>query len=352
MKPLPFCDKIISRREIPKGGICLNINDVAREAGVSKTTVSRVLLGSDKVKPDTREKVQEVIRRLNYTPNTSAQMLAKKRNRVLGVIGTLPISDPFYAYMHERIAQECEQRGYGTLYVTCGERPGNGCEKAIALLYGKVDGYIVTGWDHITEENIEQITGMGMPVALFKTGYIREGAFTVDIDNVKSGRTAARYLFEKGYRRIGYVHGGDERSIFLEGQERYRGFRNEMDRLGVPVVAEFNGGRNYQIAMGLADQIARSGIDALFCETDIMAYGVLAGLLEGGVKVPEQIAVLGFDDIKFRNFETQIHLSTVSQPLEQIAACMVSALVDRIEYGTPYSTIRMFETKIVEGRTT
>lgn len=329
----------------------MNINDVAREAGVSKTTVSRVLLGGNKVKPDTKEKVLETIRRLNYRPNTSAQMLAKKHNRVLGVISTLPISDPFYAYMHDQIAQECEKRNYGTLYVTRGKNE-NGCENEIALLYGKVDGYIITGNHHITSENIELITGMNMPVALFKTGFVKEGAITVDIDNVKSGELAAKYFFEKGYRKIGYLHGGTEDSVFSEGRERYKGFMQEMDRLGIPLMAQFYGGESYRVAGTLAGQIYDSGIDALFCETDIMAYGVISALLENNIKVPEQIAVLGFDDIKFRNFETMIHLSTVSQPVDKMAVRMVGALIDRIENGIDYEKIRLFETKIVEGRTT
>lgn len=329
----------------------MNINDVAREAGVSKTTVSRVLLGGNKVKPDTKEKVLETIRRLNYRPNTSAQMLAKKRNRVLGVISTLPISDPFYAYMHDQIAQECEKRNYSTLYVTCGKN-GNGCENEIALLYGKVDGYIITGNSHITSENIDLITGMNMPVALFKTGYVKEGAITVDIDNVRSGEIAAQYFYEKGYRKIGYLHGGTEDSVFSEGRERYKGFMQEMDKLGLALMAEFYGGESYRVAGALAGQIYDSGIDALFCETDIMAYGVISALLENNIKVPEQIAVLGFDDIKFRNFETMIHLSTVSQPVDKMAVCMVGALIDRIENGIDYEKIKLFETKIVEGRTT
>lgn len=329
----------------------MNINDVAREAGVSKTTVSRVLLGGNKVKPDTKEKVLETIRRLNYRPNTSAQMLAKKHNRVLGVISTLPISDPFYAYMHDQIAQECKKRNYGTLYVASGENE-NGCENEIALLYGKVDGYIITGNHHITSENIDLIIGLNMPVALFKTGYVKEGAITVDIDNVKSGEIAAKYFFEKGYRKIGYLHGGTEDSVFSEGWERYKGFMQEMDRHELPLMAQFYGGESYQVAGALAGQIYDSGVDALFCETDIMAYGVISALFENDIKVPEQIAVLGFDDIKFKNFETMIHLSTVSQPVDKMAARMVSALIDRIENGIDYEKIRLFETKIVEGRTT
>lgn len=330
----------------------MNINDVAKEAGVSKTTVSRVLLGGDKVKPDTREKVLEVIKRLNYTPNTSAQMLAKKSNKVIGVISTLPITDPFYAYMNDRIASECEKHNYGTLYVVCGQNSGKSCEKEIALLYGKVDGYIVVGNEHIIPENIDHLTRIGMPVALFKTGFIQEGAIAVDIDNEKSGELAASYLHRKGYRKIGYLHGDNDKNEFLEGQERYKGFVKEMKRLNLTLAGEFRADRTYKIAYKLAEKIQNSGIDALFCETDIMAYGVVSALLERNVKIPEQIAVLGFDDIKFRNFETHIHLSTVAQPVERMAACIVGALVNRIENDVPYGKVQLFDTKIVEGRTT
>ncbi len=330
----------------------MNINDVAKAAGVSKTTVSRVLLGGEKVKPDTREKVLDAIRKLNYTPNTSAQMLAKKSSRVFGVIGTQPFSDPFYAHVHEQIAMDCERRNYRMLYVTCGKQTGCGCEKEIALLYGKVDGYIITGCDYITKENVEQLTGMHMPVALFKSGFVQEGALTVDIDNVKSGSSAARYLIEKGYRKIGYLHGDDAESVFLEGQERYKGFTQEMKENGLLLACEFYGRRNYQISLDLAESIAVSGIDALFCETDLMAYGVASGLLSLGVKIPEQIAVLGFDDIRFRNFRTQIQLSTISQPIEKMTAYAVNALADQIELGVPCQTMRIFDTSIVEGLTT
>lgn len=318
---------------------------------MSKTTVSRVLMGGDKVKPDTRERVLEVIRKLNYTPNTSAQMLAKKSNKVLGVITTLPISDPFYAYMNERIAVECEKYNYGTIFVVCRNSSGKSCEREIAMLYGKVDGYILVGNEHVSRENIDQLTGNGMPVALFKTGFSRDGALMVDIDNVKSGAMAAKYLYRKGYRRIGYLH-GDNKSEFQEGEERFSGFKQEMERLSMDIAAEFYGDRNYRTASGLVEKIINSGVDAMFCETDIMAYAVVSALLNRNVKVPQEIAVLGFDDIKFRNFETHVHLSTVAQPIDRMAACIVAALVNRIEKEVPYGRVQLFETKIVEGRTT
>ena len=327
----------------------MNINDVAREAGVSKTTVSRVLLNSDKVKAETKEKVLEVIKRLNYTPNTSAQILAGKSNKTIGVICGLPISDPFYGYMNDLIADECEKYNYGTIYVVCRDN-NSGCDKEIAMLYGKVDAYVLLGMDNIKFANIEKLTKIGMPVALFKTEMIKEGAVTVDIDNLKSGELAMRCLYEKGYRKIGYMR-GDNKGDFREGNERYKGFMQEMKRLGLTLEKEFCGYRSYKTAYNLADDVIKAGIDALFCDTDIMAYGVVSALMEKKVKIPEQVAVLGFDDIKFHNFETQIHLSTVAQPMEQMAAYIVGVLVNRIENEIPYEKIKLFDTKIVGGMT-
>jgi DNA-binding LacI/PurR family transcriptional regulator len=335
----------------------LNINDVAREAKVSKTTVSRVLLGSDKVKTETREKVLEVIRKLNYTPNTSAQMLAKKSNKVIGVINTLPISDPFFAYMNDRIAYECEKYGYGTLYVVCGSKSLEGCDREIGLLYGKVDAYILTGNNRqgVRQENVAKLVSIGMPVALFKTGITQDGAITVDIDNRKSGELGADFLYQKGYRRIGYLHGdGAENGIrdFKEGQERYLGFQQKLQTYGLPLEREFYGNRSYKTAGSLADKILDAGIDALFCDTDMMAYGIISAFMEKGVKVPDRIAVLGFDDVKFTNYEPLIRLSTVAQPIDRMAACIVGALVNRIENQVPYGKVQLFDAKIVEGRTT
>lgn len=328
----------------------MNINDVAREAGLSKTTVSRVLLNSNKVKPATKEKVLAVIKRMNYTPNTSAQMLAKKRNSVIGVISGMSICDPFYGYMGDCIAKECQQYGYGALYAVCQDSK-MGYDKEISMLYGKVDAYVLLGAYDIGEESIDKLTSMGMPVAIFKPGLSLEGAITVDIDNVKSGELAAQYLYKKGYRKLGYLH-GSMKNDFSEGLERYRGFMKKAEALGLKLEKDFYGDRSYKAAFALADKIIGSGVDALFCETDIMAYAVVDALKEKGVKIPGDIAILGFDDIKFKNYESNTHLSTIAQPMERMAACIVAALVNRIEHDVPYGKEQLFETAIVEGKTT
>lgn len=330
----------------------LNINDVAREAGVSKTTVSRVLLGGNKVKPETREKVLEVMKRLNYTPNTSAQMLAKKRNKVIGVIDTLPINDPFFGYMNDVIASECEKYGFRTLYAVGPWRNGTSCEREIAMLYGKVDGYVILGNGCVQKSDVEKLVQLGMPVALFKTGFTCDGALAVDINSVKGGEMAAEYFLKMGYKKIGYVHGGVTQNEFKEGWDRYEGFRDFLQKSGVPLKNEFYGDRTYTMAMTLVEEIIESGVEALFCETDLMAHGIVSALIERQIRIPEQIAVLGFDGIKFRNYGLFIVLSTFEQPLEQMASCIVSSLVNRIENEVPYGKIQLFDAKFVKGRTT
>lgn len=328
----------------------MNINDVAKAAGVSKTTVSRVLVGSKSVKPETRQKVLETIEELGYTPNTSAQILAGKRNRVIGVINGSTVSDPFYGYMNDRIALECEKHNYGTIY-TVTPKSEVGCSREISLLYGKVDAYIIVGNEQVRKENVEKILQMNMPVALFKTDLVVDGALTVDSNNIQGGYLAAEYLMERGYKKIGYMH-GNKNDFFKEGAERYEGFVDALTRQSRSLSAEFKGDRSFLSAYRIADEVLQQHLDALFCETDIMAYGITQALLERGVSVPEKIAVLGFDNFKFNNYETQIRLSTVAQPVDKIAEHIVNALILKIEENIEFESPISFSTRIIERKTT
>lgn len=328
----------------------LNIIDVAKVAGVSKTTVSRVLAGSKEVKPETRQKVLETIKELGYTPNTSAQILAGKRNRVIGVISTLPVSDPFYGYMNELIASECEKRNYGTIYTVVPKKE-IGCSKEVSLLYGKVDAYIIVGNEHVRREDVERILQMKMPVALFKTDLMFDGALTVDSNNVQGGSIAAEYLLSRGYKKIGYLH-GNKNDYFKEGAERYKGFVEALEKQNCSITAEFQGDRSFLSAYELADEVLAQGLNALFCETDIMAHGITQAFLEKGISVPETLAVLGFDNFKFRNYETQIRLSTVAQPIEKMAEYIVNSLILKIEEDIDFKSPIFFDTRIIERKTT
>ncbi|MDO4283763.1 MAG: LacI family DNA-binding transcriptional regulator [Eubacteriales bacterium] len=327
----------------------MNIIDVAREAGVSKTTVSRVLTNSKLVKPETKEKVLETIERLGFVPNTSAQKLAGNRNYVIGVINGVSINDPFYGYMDDRIAQECQKYGYGVIFTVVPEDAA-GCDKEISMLYGKVDAYIILGDNQVLEKDAEKAVRMKVPIALFKTNIVKKGALSVDVDNEQGGYMAAQYLLSKGYKRIGYMH-GSKSGDFREGNERCTGFLRGMQEVNQEIAANFYGTRAYSEAYQMTDEVIRSEIDALFCETDLMAYAVMQGLNEKRIPVPEKIAVLGFDNTKFTNYEVQTRLSTIGQPLEEMAAYIVESLINKIEKDLPYEKSRFFQTRIIVGET-
>ncbi|HJC57056.1 MAG TPA: LacI family transcriptional regulator [Candidatus Eisenbergiella intestinipullorum] len=328
----------------------MNIIDVAKAAGVSKTTVSRVLTNSKLVKPETREKVLATIEKMGFIPNTSAQKLAGNRNYVIGIINSESINDPFYGYVEDQIAQACRKRGYGVIY-TVTQNEKSGCEKEISMLYGKVDAFIILGNQGILKKDVEKVVRMQMPIALFKTDIEKEGAMSVDVDNEHGGYMAARYLLGKGYQKIGYMHGSRTRD-FREGNQREAGFVKAMKEAGTEIAAHFYGTRGYSVAYYSTEEVISSGIDALFCETDMMAYGILQGMKEKEISIPDTIAVLGFDNAKFTNYETQIKLSTIGQPLEKMAAYMVEGLIDMLEYGQKYQRLTLFETDLIEGETT
>lgn len=326
----------------------MNIIDVAKEAGVSKSTVSRVLANSNLVKPDTKEKVLSAIERLGFVPNTSAQRLAGKRNGVIGVINSETISDPFYAYFNQCLMKSFQKYDYDVIYAVA-KNASIGCDKEISMLYGKVDAYIVVG-NCVLQKNVEKIVQMNMPVALFQTRVVSDGAMALQVDNEQGGYLAASELLTRGYQKIGYLRGSSDGS-FWEGEERLCGFKKCMDAAGRRIEKEFCGDRDYGKAYRLTKQIIQAGIDALFCETDLMAYGVLQGLYEAKVAVPSQLAVLGFDNTKFVNYESQVHLSTIGQPLDSMAEYTAKAIVDKIEKNQDYAKLKKFKAVLIEKET-
>ena len=332
----------------------MNIVDVAQAAGVSKTTVSRVLSNSKQVKESTKQQVRRVIEELGYTPNTSAQTLAGAKNYVIGIINDIQISDPFYGYIDDLLAEECNKRGYGVVYAVA-QSAENGCGKEIAMLYGKVDGFIFTGDDsdheHSYKEDICKLTQLGIPVALLKTGIQMDHSLSVDVDNKFGGFQAANFILDRKYKRIGYMHGGIDGS-FHEGTEREKGFIKAIKQRNSSIFRDYYCNRLYMTAYDNAKDIVESGIDVLFCETDLMAYGAIQGILDLGYSIPKDIAILGYDNFKFRNYQTKIELSTIAQPLEAMASYIVGELIGKIKESQSFENeIKLFDTYVVEGKT-
>lgn len=325
-----------------------NIDDIAKKAGVSRSTVSRVLLGGNKVKLSTKEHVLQVIEEMNYTPNTAARALAGRKTQNIGIVSSYTFNDPFYSIIGEEIYNTCEKHGYSTLFLI--HRADEiGHKDPIDVLNGKVDGFIYMGDHSVTKEQLKKLTKMGLPTAVFKTGEWIEGITMVDSDNVDGARKGIEYLIGLGHNRIAVLSGKDE---YYENKERILGYRKALKEYNIPFdpTLVFQGGFSYNIAMGLAKQIIDSQATAVFCFNDVMAHGFIRGAKAYGYRVPEDITVLGYDDITFSNYDSYISLSTVKQPIKEMGQCLAETLIRQIEQGES-SEVKIFQTKISEKET-
>lgn len=326
-----------------------SIFDVAKKAGVSKTTVSRVLLGSDKVKPSTKEKVLQVIEEMNYSPNTAARTLASKRSMNIGVISCYTFNDPFYSIVSEEIYYACEKRGYSALFVV--NRPDEaGHKDPIDILNGKVDGFIYLGEGSVSRRQLEKLIKMGIPAATFKTGIHVDGIIETDIDNVNAAYEGTNYLIGLGHRKIAVLAGNMNN---YETKDRLEGYKKALKEHDIQFDSAliFCGGFSYDKGLELAKVIIDTKATAVFCFNDVMAHGFARGAKDAHFRIPEDISVLGYDDIIFRNYGPYIKLSTVKQPVREMGRYLAETMMAEIE-GENGEFRKIFPAKISEKETT
>ncbi|MCD8510224.1 MAG: substrate-binding domain-containing protein [Bacillus sp. (in: Bacteria)] len=303
------------------------IRDVARLAGVSMSTVSRVMNAPDAVRPDKREKVEKVIKELGYHPNALARGLIFKRTQTIGVL----IPDVSNMYVAEVIrGMEDATHGLGSNLIICNtDRDKKRMVKYLKVLKEKqVDGIIFTS-DAVTEEYFELFDRLHLPVVLASSEALDYEIPSVKVDDYQAAYDGTCYLLEKGHRRIGMISGSLDDPI--AGMPRLNGFKDALrDRVGAEVdeAAELEYG-SYRFEDGYDAMKALYGknkeLTALFVASDEMALGAISYLHEIGLKVPEDISVLGFDNTKISKMSYP-KLSTVGQPMYDIGKTAVEKL--------------------------
>lgn len=325
-----------------------NINDVAKFAGVSRSTVSRVIRKDPNVNIKTRQLVLDAIRELNYAPNTSARALAGRKTKTIGIISGFSLNDPFYSIMVERICYRSYQRDYNTL-ISVNLENESSAQRQIDMMWGKVDAYIFIGSLSICKEDIKRLLENNIVVATFKTGEQLEGVINVDIDNQISGYKAINYLLHKGYDKIAYLYGRLDNG---ETQLRMKGYMEALKEANITFDESFcfEGKFNYKSAYDITEQIMKKSPTAIFCENDVMAHGVMRRLKELNCKIPEDVAVMGFDGIQFNNYESLVKLTTVQQPLEKMAEYLVDIVIKSLNREQVCNS-KIFDTEILERET-
>jgi len=319
---------------------------VAAEAGVSRSTVSRVVNASPKVSPDAVQAVQAAIARLGYTPNRAARSLANRRAMAIALVvpedTTRFFGDPYFAAVVRGISRVLDASDYVlNLHLA---NPGPSQKTVDYLLGGSVDGAIVVS-HHSSDSFLEKL-GDSIPVVF--GGHplgsdAAAGAHFVDVDNAAAAEAGVRYLIDRGHRRIATITGPPDMPA---GIDRVEGWRRAIEAAGLEAGPSANG--DFTMVGGARaarELLDAGGFDALFVASDLMAVGALSALAERGVRVPDDVAVLGFDDSPAAE-AAAVPLTTVRQPSEEMGEQMARMLLQLLR-GEPTSRTAILPTDIV-----
>jgi len=309
------------------------IKDIARMADVSHTTVSRALNNKSRIRNETKEKILSIAREVNYLPNFIARSLVMRQTKTLGLVITT-IANPFYTELSQGIETTAISLGYNI--ILCSTNYDLSVEKQyIDMLRSKgVDGIIFTS-AHMGDPNIIGLAEEGFPIILVnrRTYHptVREKIDYIGVDNIFGGFLAVEHLIKLGHDRIGVIGGSSESSV---GFERLEGGKKALTAYGREVMGDYFLEGDFLRGSGY-----RGGKEflkmnrpptAIFATNDYMALGTYQAIVEEGMKVPEDIALIGFNDIEFTSMKG-IELTTIGQKKYEMGALAVKTLVERIE---------------------
>jgi LacI family transcriptional regulator len=290
----------------------VTIKDIAKQAGVSYATVSRALNNHPEINIDTRKKIMRIAEEYGYQPNAIAQGLVKKETNTIGLI--IPdITNPFYPEVARGIEDAANETGY-TLFLCNTNWKQQREENYLNVLRQKqVDGVIIAPASE-KPEHLKKVIAHGAKNMVFISRVNLGNVTSVLIDNVRGGRMAVEHLISKGYRKIAFVGGLNDIS---SNRERFQGYREALEIAGIKlnqayiVGGDFKRESGHQATKWLLQLESRP--DAIFAANDLLALGAIQALREQGLRIPEDMAVIGFDDIEFASLP-EIQLTSVTQP--------------------------------------
>jgi LacI family transcriptional regulator len=300
------------------------IRDVARAAGVSVATVSRALNGATNVLPETRQRIEEAARALRFTPSGAARSLITRRTDTIGAL--LPdLHGEYFSELIRGIDQAARARG---LHLLVSSSHGNADEAAAALraMNGRVDGLLVMS-PHADADFLRHNLPGSLPAVLLNSGMDLEDHASFVVDNLGGATAMTRHLVASGRKRVAFITGATYND---EAAQRLAGYRAGLK----PGMRElvFEGDFSEEAGWAAGRRIAnhKPRPDAVFAANDMMAVGCMAALHEAGLRVPDDIAVAGFDDIPIARYVTPA-LTTIRVPIAALGAAALDALVKAVE---------------------
>jgi LacI family transcriptional regulator, galactose operon repressor len=307
-------------RKIP-----ITIKDVARESGVNISTVSRALNDSYGVHPETRDMVMAVAERLHYRVNRVASSLVTGRSHTLALI-VADIRNPFFAELARGAEDAARAGGCDLLLCNSDLSADKQMEYVHSLLEKRVDGILMNSVAEFTRSQQERLEATGVPIVLLNQSAASKSFSTVSADNRAGGALAAEYLLRLGHRKIAHLTGPRHHGNMTD---RARGFLQALKESGKdPRVTVLHGENSFAGGHALAQKLLDKTPDvtAIFAGNDLMAFGTARTIIEAGRTVPDDISLIGFDNLEFASV---LHppLTTIHQPKYEIGRAAAEILL-------------------------
>lgn len=305
------------------------MKDVARLAGVSTSTVSHVINNNRFVSDAVREKVTTAISQLNYAPSALARSLKLNQTRTIGMLLTAS-SNPFYSEVVRGVERSCYERGYSLVLCNTDGDENRMNRSLETLLQKRVDGLLIM----CTESHIPSVEILtrypSIPSVMMDWSPFEGGGDIIQDNSLLGGEMATRHLISRGYTRIACIAGPQDKT---PARLRLEGFHQAMEQAGLAVppgyiVAgdlEFEGGYNAMNQLLALNPLPQ----AVFTSNDAMAVGVYHALYQAGLSVPQDIAVIGYDDIELARYMTP-PLTTIHQPKDELGELAIDTLLHRL----------------------
>ena len=303
------------------------IQDIAKAANVSKSTVSRVLNDSTPVAPQKREAVLEAMRRLQYQPNLVARSLAGGNSMTIGIV-TQNIGSPFYDSVTQGVIQGVSESTYSPIFADGRWDPEWEAKAIDTLVNRNVDGMVIVGGSLSAAQLEEHCQGKPVVVCARRLEAMPDSC--IGIDNVQAAHDAVRFLIESGHQRIAHICGIREHR---DAQDRYEGYCRALADAQIPLDPELVVDGNFSSQSGVlaVETLLLRGVSftAIFAANDEMAMGVRLALYRRGIRVPEEVSIVGFDNQPHSAFMTP-PLTTVEQPANRMGQAAASLLLAKL----------------------
>jgi DNA-binding LacI/PurR family transcriptional regulator len=319
--------------------------DVAQMAGVSQSTVSRVFAGGANVSEKKRKKILEIADKLDYQPNAHARSLITRKTRIIGIV-MRNIRDPFYSAVLEIFYNRLSVLGYDLVFINS-ENEEIQENEILRLLEYNIQGIIISDAT-LSAATAKKLERNDVEVLLFNR-YVKNAKFNaVYCDNYLAAKQIATYLVEHGHKSFAFISGTSNTSTTID---RLKGFEEVLKDRNINDLVIESGNYSYESGFKAAQELMTKNreIDCIFCVNDITALGAMDAIRTIGLKIPEDVSVVGFDNIRMGEWPTY-SLTTWEQPLEDMVTTAVQMLLGKInDKDTPRKALMMKGQMIVRN---